>query len=118
MSTTNRVKSKRISQVRKINRKRGGNGSDSSEDIKYEDMTDEQKRQYDVNTFVKGLDQQKPHFENMSEVLPSQAIVEATEIDEDMTSRLESKQNSERDGSKKSQDKNKLGDSMSYDDDS
>ena len=44
MSTTNRVKSKRISQVRKINRKRGGNGSDSSEDIKYEDMTDEQKR--------------------------------------------------------------------------
>lgn len=78
-------------------------------------MTEEQKREYDTNVFVKGLNQRKPHFENINRDMPK-PVAEATEVEEDMTSRQNSKMNSDRDGSRRS-DKNKLGDSLSDEED-
>lgn len=89
ISNAYRLKNNRLTQARKMRKK--GQGSESSDSIEYEDMTDEQKRQYDVNQFVKGLNQRKPHFENINRVMPGYPIVEATEVDEDMTSRVDTK---------------------------
>lgn len=92
---------------------------DSEEDIAYDDMNESQKREYHVNQFVKNLNQRKPHFENINQNVGVMPIVEATEVEEDLTSRMDSKLNTDRDGSKKSGDKPKVpGESMSEDEES
>ena len=65
-------------------RKKRGQESDSDSDIAYEEMTSEQKRQFEVNQFMRGLNQNKDHFHNINSVFIP--IVEATERDEDLTS--------------------------------
>ena len=70
---------------RVIKKKKKGNADEDSDEIPYDQMTDEQKRQYDVQQFMKGLNgQKKEHFRSMDNfIIP---IVEGLDIDEESQS--------------------------------
>lgn len=61
-----------------------------SDDVPYEEMSEEQKRQYDVALFARRLDRTKPYFEQMDrQVIPIVEAFEDEEVSADSQARIE-----------------------------